>query len=88
MFTSRYTHPDGRRRQVRKRGFPTMGVAKTALDQARRDETPGTAGTVGDVLDQYVRTKRLAGRAPKTLEQYEWAAGLAKARGAPGRPSG
>jgi integrase len=57
-----------------------MGAAKAALDDARRDDTPGTAGTVGDVLDQFVRTKRLAGRAPGTIAQYEWAAGIARSR--------
>jgi integrase len=80
VFTSRYPRPDGGRRQIRKRGFPTMAKAVAARDRARRDETPGTAGTVGDVLDQFIRTKRLAGRAPATIQQYEWAAGLAKAR--------
>lgn len=80
VFSSTHRTPEGKRRQVRRRGFATMGEAKDALDQARREDTPGTAGTVGDVLDQYVRTKRLAGRAPKTIEQYEWAAGLARAR--------
>ncbi len=32
------------------------------------------------VLDQFIRAKRLAGRTPNTISQYEWAAVQAKAR--------
>jgi integrase len=80
VFTSEHRRADGNRRQVRRRGFPTMGEAKDALDQARRDDTPGTAGTVSAVLEQFVRAKRLAGRAPATLAQYQWAADQVGAR--------
>jgi integrase len=80
IFTSSHRRADGKRRQVRRRGFATMGEAKDALDQARREDTPGTAGTVGAVLDQFVRAKRLAGRAPATLAQYQWAADLVAGR--------
>jgi integrase len=80
VFSSSYRRSDGKRRQVRRRGFTTMGDAKDALDQARRDDTPGTAGTVGAVLEQFVRAKRLAGRAPATLAQYQWAADQVDAR--------
>jgi len=74
VFTSSHPRADGKRRQVRRRGFATMAEAKDALDQARREDTPGTAGTVGAVLEQFVSAKRLAGRAPATLAQYQWAA--------------
>jgi integrase len=80
VFTSSHPRPDGGRRQVRRRGFPTMGDANDALDQARRDDTPGTAGTVGAVLEQFVRLKRLSGRAPTTLAQYQWAADQVRTR--------
>ncbi len=36
--------------------------------------------TVSNVLADFVRTKRLAGKAPNTVAQYEWAAGIANAR--------
>jgi integrase len=74
VFTSSHRRPDGQRRQVRRRGFATMGEAKDELDRARSEDTPGTAGTVSAVLEQFVRAKRLAGRAPATLAQYQWAA--------------
>jgi hypothetical protein len=80
VFTSSHRRADGQRRQVRRRGFTTMGEATDARDEARREDTPGTAGTVEAVLDQFVRTKRLAGRAPATLAQYQWAAEQVKAR--------
>jgi integrase len=57
-----------------------MAKATEALDKARREDTPGTAGTVGEVLDQFLRAKTLAGRAPGTLAQYRWAADIARAR--------
>jgi integrase len=84
VFDSSLPHPDGSRRQVKRRGFPTRAAAKTALDTARRDDarkvrTDGVL-TVADVFADFVRTKRLAGRAPNTIAQYEWAAGVADAR--------
>jgi hypothetical protein len=57
-----------------------MGDAKDELDRARREDTPNSAGTVGAVLDQFIRTKRVAGRAPATLAQYQWAADQVAAR--------
>jgi hypothetical protein len=80
VFTSSHRRADGQRRQVRRRRFTTIAEATDALDEARREDTPGTAGTVGAVLDQFVRTKRLAGRAPATLAQCQWAAEQVKAR--------
>ena len=80
VFTSSHRKAGGQRRQVRRRGFSTMSAAKEALDQARREDTPGTVRTVGAVFDQFIRAKRLAGRAPATLAQYRWAAELLKAR--------
>src|SRR5579862_3526968 len=84
VFDSVHPHPDGRRRQVRKRGFPTKSAAQDALDAARRDDAALLPSegvlTVGDVFGDFVRTKRLAGRAPNTVAQYQWAAELAEAR--------
>jgi integrase len=80
VFTSTHRTPDGKRRQVRRRGFTTMGEAKAALGRARNEDTPGTAGTVSAVLEQFVRAKWLAGRAPATLAQYHWAADQVTAR--------
>lgn len=78
VFTSQHPLPDGQRRQVRRRGFPTMEAAKDARDVAVRDDrgllVVGDEGfTVAAVLEQYVRTKRLQGRAPATVHQIEWA---------------
>src|ERR1700683_4924161 len=85
VFDSVHPTASGGRRQVYRRGFKTKAAAQEALDKARRhDKTHGpSAGdelTVTDVLADFVRTKRLAGKAPNTVAQYEWAAGLAKAR--------
>ena len=83
LFDSVHPGPDGRRRRVHRRGFDTKAAAQTALDQERHDDggilEPGTL-TVAAVLDQFIRVKRLAGRAPGTIHQYQWAAGMAKAR--------
>ncbi|HUP69899.1 MAG TPA: tyrosine-type recombinase/integrase [Acidimicrobiales bacterium] len=84
VFDSATPNPDGTRRQVRRRGFVTKGAAQTALDVALREDRSltGTVDglTVGSVLAQFVRTKRLAGKAPGTLAFYEWAASHAHAR--------
>jgi integrase len=85
VFDSATPNPDGTRRQVRRRGFPTKGAAQTALDVALREDkalggTTGAGMTVGAVLAQFIRTKRLSGKAPGTVAFYEWAAGHAGAR--------
>ena len=51
------TGRDGKRRQIRKRGFPTKRAAQTALDQLRRDMRGGRGVdpnrmTYGDFLEQ------------------------------------
>lgn len=64
--------------QVFRRGFRTEREAKAALkielandaDLVERDD----GLTVGMVLDQFIRGKRLAGKATGTINQYEWAA--------------
>jgi integrase len=78
VFTSAHPRADGRRRQVRRGGLATMEAAKEARAAAVRDDrgllVAGEDGfTVGAVLEQYVRTKRLQGRAPATVHQVEWA---------------
>jgi len=88
VFDSVHPRPDGSRRQIRKRGFSTKGAAQDALEEARRKDVAAAplseddeyVLTVKDVLDDFVRTKRLAGKAPNTIAQYEWAAGMAEAR--------
>jgi integrase len=84
MFESVHPRPDGSRRQIHRRGFVTKTAAQAALDRARREDMALIASdgglTVKDVFDDFVRTKKLAGRAPNTIAQYEWAAGLAAQR--------
>jgi len=86
VFDSIHPNPDGSRRQLRRRGFPTKKAALQALDRARSEDAallaPTGSGvlTVAAVLEQFIRTKQLAGRAPNTLEFYRWAGGLATAR--------
>ncbi len=84
MFESVHPKPDGSRRQIHRRGFPTRAAAQTALDEARREDrtlgAPNGLLTVNDLFADFVRTKKLAGRAPNTVAQYEWAAGLAAER--------
>jgi integrase len=85
VFDSVHPNPDGSRRQIRRRGFTTRSAAKDELDRLRREDADliapldGTL-TVGMVLDQFIRAKRLAGRTPNTIAQYEWAADQAKVR--------
>lgn len=82
VFDSAFPKPDGSRRQIKRRGFATRGAAQTELDRLRREDRPvdldGT--TVGAILDQFVRTKTIAGKAPSTVEHYRWAAEHAKSR--------
>ncbi len=86
VFDSVHPNPDGSRRQIRRRGFRTRKEAQAALDQERAKDaallapTGSGALTVAAVLDQFIRTKELAGRAPNTLGFYRWAAGIVTAR--------
>lgn len=85
VFDSVHPTPNGGRRQIRRRGFITKKAAQAAMDQERQKDAalaPGTGRllTVAMVLEQFVRTKQLSGRAPNTVEFYRWAAGLATAR--------
>ncbi len=85
VFDSVHPDPDGTRRQIRRRGFATQGLAKAELKRLQNEDvelfapTVGTL-TVGLVLDQFVRAKALAGRAPNTLAQYRWASEIARER--------
>lgn len=84
VFDSVHPKPDGSRRQMFRRGFATRAVAKAALDAALKDDRAltgnGTGMTVGSVIEQFIRTKRLAGKAPGTIAFYEWAASHAETR--------
>lgn len=84
VFDSITPSPDGSRRQIRRRGFTTKTAAQEALQaETQKDRAmmgTGKTLTVAAVLDQFVRTKQLAGRAPGTVEHYRWAADHAKAR--------
>jgi integrase len=83
-FDSRHPNADGSRRQVKRRGFTTERAAKAALrEELDRDATLTERDdglTVAHVLDQLIRSKTLAGKAPATVHQYEWVATRAKAR--------
>lgn len=83
-FDSVHPRPDGSRRQIHRRGFPTRAAAQRALDEARQADRVGggPAGpvTVDAVFADFIRAKRLQGRAPNTVAQYEWAAERARAR--------
>lgn len=77
VYTSVHPRDDGGRRQVRRRGFSTASEASDARSEAVRVDrsiiAPSGGLTVEVVLEQLVRAKRLAGKAPGTLAQYEWA---------------
>lgn len=82
-FDSVQKHPDGSRRQVKRRGFATKTAAKNALKAARAEDEAlagKAAPTIDDILDEFIGFKRLQGRAPNTIEFYNWSAGLARAR--------
>ena len=85
VFDSIHPNPDGSRRQVRRRGFATRAAAKAELDRLKRQDTEliapldGTL-TVGMLMDQLVRAKRLARKAPKTIAHYVWASAHVKER--------
>jgi integrase len=65
---------DGKRRQIRKSGFPT----RTAAAEAQRDllhriangEHVGRGVTIGVFLEQWIEAKSTAGRRESTLAQY------------------
>lgn len=80
-FDSEHPGPEGRRRQVRRRGFPTKAAARAELDRLRADDRLVSSHvdnlTVADVLNQFVTAKAIGGRAPGTVEQYRWAAARA-----------
>lgn len=81
VFDSVHPRPDGSRRQVRRRGFATKAEAQRELDRLRREDRPaGGALTVADVLDQFLRTKTLAGKAPGTIDHYRYATDHTRAR--------
>jgi hypothetical protein len=80
VFDSQYPKPDGSRRQILRRGFPTKTVAKTELRRLMDEDRPSGELTVGQVLDRFVLSKERAGRAPNTVDQYRWAAGHIKER--------
>jgi integrase len=84
-FDSVHPNPDGSRRQIQRRGFATLGEARAELERLRREDAalvapPDGTLTVGMVLDQFIQAKRLAGKSPNSIAQYEWAAAHAKAR--------
>jgi len=84
VFESEHPGPDGQRRQRRRRGFRTKVEAQRALDAARAEDAalfaPVDGLTVAAVLDRFITIKGIAGKAPRTIAQYEWAAGFAKLR--------
>ena len=66
---------NGKRRQARRRGFPTKKAAQEALDRLRVDAREGTHVaidriTVGEYLEQWGETLAVAGRKPATVASY------------------
>lgn len=65
---------DGRRRQVRKSGFPNKTAAAEALRGLQRriasGEQVGGGVTVGAYLEEWIAAKGTAGKRPSTLAQY------------------
>lgn len=84
VFDSATPNADGSRRQVRRKGFATKGEAQEVLKRAIEEDRALTSTarglTVQAVLEQFIRTKRIAGKAPGTIAFYEWAASHAIAR--------
>jgi len=80
VFDSAYRRPDGSRRQIRRRGFPTRKAATDELRRLRDEDRPPGDLTVGDVLDRFVLAKERQGRAPNTLAMYRWAVDRVKAK--------
>lgn len=67
--------PTGKRRQARRRGFPTKKAAQEALDRLRVNAREGThvaidRMTVADYLEQWEATLAVAGRKPATVASY------------------
>lgn len=67
--------PGGKRRQVRKGGFPTQAAAAAALAELVTDNARGAVAapgrvTVGDFLDSWLAAKEAAGTRPTTLLSY------------------
>jgi integrase len=79
-FTSAHPRPDGGRRQIFRRGFPTRRAAQEELNRLLAEDRPPEADglTVAMVLDDFVAEKTVAGRAPNTIAQHRWAAERAK----------
>ncbi|MEO8696514.1 MAG: tyrosine-type recombinase/integrase [Acidimicrobiales bacterium] len=78
VFDSQHPNADGSRRQIRRGGFATERAARAALKaELERDAALLVRDdrlTVASVLDQFILSKRVAGKAPATIAQYEWAA--------------
>jgi integrase len=66
---------DGKRRQIRKGGYPTKTAAREALADLQRrlanGEHVGGSLTVAEYLEDWLKAKTSAGRKPSTLAQYE-----------------
>jgi integrase len=59
VFDSVHPNPDGSRRQIPRRGFPTRAAAKAELDRLRQEDAdlaaPAANGlSVGDVMESFV----------------------------------
>jgi integrase len=77
-FESTHRRADGQRKQIHRSNFKTRSEAKAEMDRlmhADRNLVAIAADdlTVGDLLDQYLTSKRLAGRSPASINQDEWA---------------
>lgn len=67
--------PDGKRRQARRRGFPTKKAAQEELDRLRVQAREGTfveptKTTVGAYLGAWLDARAVAGLAPSTVASY------------------
>lgn len=67
--------PDGRRRQVRRRGFPTKPAAQEALDQLRaqartRSYVPPARVSAKDYFDAWTTGLPARGIRPSTVDSY------------------
>lgn len=83
VFDSVEPKPDGSRRQIRRRNFKTQAEAKDELDRLLREDRAlqgRDVPTVDEVLDRFIRAKKVQRRAPNTIAFHEWAAGLARSR--------
>jgi integrase len=65
---------DGRRRQIRRSGYPTKTAAAEALRELQRrmmnGEHIGRGMTLGEYLEQWIASKSTSGRRESTLAQY------------------